>query len=37
MKNELIRHVFWHTKIDETAIDFAHSRGKEGIRAELQN
>jgi hypothetical protein len=32
MKNELIRHVFWHTPIEESAIEFAQSRGKDEIR-----
>jgi Domain of unknown function (DUF4186) len=32
MKNELIRHVFWHTPIEENAIEFAQSRGKIELR-----
>lgn len=32
MKNELIRHVFWHTKIDEPAIEHALERGKAQIK-----
>lgn len=33
MKNELIRHVFWHTKIDDSAIQHAHARGKIELRS----
>lgn len=33
MKNELIRHVFWHTPIEGTAISFAQSRGKIELRS----
>jgi len=32
MKNELIRHVFWHTTIEQSAISFAQSRGKIELR-----
>lgn len=36
MKNELIRHVFWHTPIEDIAVNFAHERGKVGIRAKAK-
>lgn len=32
MKKELIRHVFWHTKIEDSAIDQARKRGKVELR-----
>jgi hypothetical protein len=33
MKNELIRHVFWHTEIEEAAIANAQKRGKIELRS----
>lgn len=33
MKNELIRHVFWHTPIEPNAIQYAYARGREEIRS----
>jgi hypothetical protein len=36
MKNELIRHVFWHTPIEKTAVDHAHARGKIELRAKAE-
>jgi len=32
MRTELVRHVFWHTQIEEEAIENAHKRGKTEIR-----
>lgn len=33
MKQELIRHHFWHVPIDEKALDHARRKGKEGLRS----
>jgi hypothetical protein len=32
MKNELIRHVFWHTPIEELTIQHAEARGRHELR-----
>jgi len=33
LKNELIRHHFWHKEIDEKAVRHAHKKGKKGVQA----
>ncbi|MGB7290958.1 MAG: DUF4186 family protein [Thermodesulfobacteriota bacterium] len=37
LKTELIRHVFWHTPIDQRAINHARRKGRQKLREAAQN